>query len=88
MGRNGSKPLTCHVTGNISLFKSIGIGGATYFVRNGNLSTWFEDISLVRPTALIAVPRILSMVVDRLRGQLEAPGAKHQVRVHSGRPLA
>ena len=35
------------------------------------MSTFFEDLAAVRPTVMLLIPRLATMMVDKLAGQLE-----------------
>ena len=81
-----------HLGGRIPLSAAFQTGGANYFVPESDLSTLFEDFSLVRPTQLTLVPRVVDMLfqhyqtrVGRLVGNGEDPAvadviAKAEIR--------
>ncbi|KRQ20423.1 oxidoreductase [Mycobacteroides sp. H001] len=54
-----------HLGGRIPLSASFQTGGTSYFVPESDLSTLFEDLSLVRPTQLALVPRVVDMLFQR-----------------------
>lgn len=65
-----------HIAGRIVVSVAFQSGGVNYFVPKSDLSTLFEDWTLVRPTQLVVVPRVLDMLyqrhqahVDRLVGE-------------------
>lgn len=60
----GFLPLN-HLMGRMTLFKSLLMGGQTYFVRAADMSTFFDDIRTVRPTEAMFPPRIMNMLHDR-----------------------
>jgi fatty acid CoA ligase FadD9 len=60
-----------HVSARGTLAGTLGTGGTSYFVASSDLSTLFEDLALVRPTALRLVPRICDLLVARYRGELD-----------------
>ena len=47
-----------HMMGRGLLYGTLGAGGAAYFSARSDLSTFLEDLALVRPTQLSFVPRI------------------------------
>ncbi|GAA3742748.1 carboxylic acid reductase [Salinactinospora qingdaonensis] len=59
-----------HVAGHSSLKNTMARGGASYFTANSDLSTLFEDISLVRPTELSLIPRVCEMLFQRYQREL------------------
>ncbi|MGW8976849.1 carboxylic acid reductase [Streptomyces platensis] len=54
-----------HMVGRGVLFGTLAKGGIAYFVASSDLSTLFEDLSLVRPTEFLMVPRICDMLFRR-----------------------
>lgn len=44
--------------------RSFSHGGITYFIRNPDLSTFFQDLQIARPTTLILIPRISNMLYE------------------------
>lgn len=60
-----------HVFGLAWLIATLSAGGIGYFAAKSDMSTLFEDISLVRPTALNLVPRIADMIYRRYRKELD-----------------
>ena len=46
-----------------------------HFVRKSDMSSFMEDVSLVRPTELLMPPRITSMLHDRYQEMLAAKSA-------------
>ncbi|MGC0420112.1 carboxylic acid reductase [Embleya sp. AB8] len=54
-----------HTMGRGVLFGTLAKGGTAYFVASSDLSTLFEDLSLVRPTEFLMVPRICDMLFQR-----------------------
>ncbi|WP_245743512.1 carboxylic acid reductase [Lentzea fradiae] len=51
-----------HAFGRTIISGTFGRGGTVHFSARSDLSTLFEDISLARPTQLMAVPRIFDML--------------------------
>ena len=60
-----------HIMGRRVLYITLGAGGTAYFVAQGDLSTFFEDLALVRPTKLSFVPRIWDMLFQRLQSEVD-----------------
>lgn len=56
-----------HLGGRLPLVSAFMAGGTSYFVPEPDLSTLFEDWSLVRPTELPLVPRVIDMLYQRHR---------------------
>lgn len=50
-----------HLIGNNYLFMSLANGGSSYCAPKSDLSTLFEDMSLVRPTTSSMVPRVCEL---------------------------
>ena len=46
-----------------------------YFTRSADMSTFMEDVRLVRPTEMLVPPRITSMLYDRFQEMLAARSA-------------
>ncbi|MDT0455125.1 carboxylic acid reductase [Streptomyces sp. DSM 41527] len=59
-----------HMIGRGVLFGTLAKGGTAYFVASSDLSTLFEDLSLVRPTEFLMVPRICDMLFQRHQDEL------------------
>jgi fatty acid CoA ligase FadD9 len=64
-----------HVSARATLTGTLAAGGINYFAATSDLSTLFEDIALVRPTALRLVPRICDMLFQRYQGELDRRAA-------------
>ncbi|OBB93993.1 carboxylic acid reductase [Mycobacterium sp. 852002-40037_SCH5390672] len=60
-----------HVYGLEWLIATLASGGIGYFAAKSDMSTLFDDISLVRPTALNLVPRVCDMFFRRYRKELD-----------------
>ncbi|BBY27586.1 carboxylic acid reductase [Mycolicibacterium sediminis] len=60
-----------HLGGRIPLSASFQTGGTSYFVPESDLSTLFEDLSLVRPTQLALVPRVVDMLFQRYQTRVD-----------------
>ena len=65
-----------HVMGRSILYGTLGNGGTAYFAAKSDLSTFLEDLALIRPTELNFVPRIWEMLFQHFQSQVgAAPGA-------------
>jgi fatty acid CoA ligase FadD9 len=60
-----------HVYGLAWLISTLTSGGIGYFAAKSDMSTLFDDITLVRPTALNLVPRVCDMFFRRYRKELD-----------------
>ncbi|OBA61560.1 oxidoreductase [Mycobacterium sp. 1100029.7] len=60
-----------HVYGLEWLIATLASGGIGYFAAKSDMSTLFDDITLVRPTALNLVPRVCDMFFRRYRKELD-----------------
>lgn len=60
-----------HVYGLEWLIATLTSGGIGYFAARSDMSTLFDDIGLVRPTALNLVPRVCDMFFRRYRRELD-----------------
>ncbi len=60
-----------HVAGHSSLKATMVRGGTSYFTASSDLSTFFEDIALARPTELSLVPRVCEMLHQRFLGEVD-----------------
>ena len=59
-----------HIMGRGILFGTLGNGGTAYFSARSDLSTFLEDLALVRPTELNLVPRIWEMLFQHFQSEL------------------
>ncbi|WP_030410957.1 carboxylic acid reductase [Streptomyces sp. NRRL S-1448] len=59
-----------HMMGRGVLFSTLAKGGLACFTASSDLSTLFEDLSLVRPTEFLMVPRISDMLFQYYRAEL------------------
>jgi len=64
-----------HMMGRGILYATLGAGGTAYFVARSDLSTFFEDFALVRPTRLSFVPRIWDMVFGEFQSEVDRRSA-------------
>lgn len=60
-----------HVGGRLPIMSAFLAGGTSYFVPESDLSTLFEDWSIVRPTDLPLVPRVVDMLFQRYRSAVD-----------------
>jgi fatty acid CoA ligase FadD9 len=60
-----------HVMGRGVLFSTLGNGGTAYFAAKSDLSTFLEDLALVRPTELNFVPRIWEMLFQEFQSEVD-----------------
>ncbi|MEO8815805.1 MAG: carboxylic acid reductase [Mycobacterium sp.] len=65
-----------HLGGRLPLVSAFLAGGTSYFTAEADLSTLFEDWSLVRPTELALVPRVVEMLYQRHRGAVSRLGSE------------
>ena len=64
-----------HMMGRGILYATLGAGGTAYFVARSDLSTFLEDLALVRPTQLSFVPRIWDMVFQEYQSEVDRRSA-------------
>ncbi|GAT02989.1 fatty-acid-CoA ligase FadD9 [Mycolicibacterium fortuitum subsp. acetamidolyticum] len=57
------------------LIGTLSSGGTAYFAARSDLSTFLEDLALVRPTQLSFVPRIWDMLFQEYQSRLDRSGA-------------
>ena len=60
-----------HVMGRGLLYGTLGGGGTAYFAARSDLSTFLEDLALVRPTQLSFVPRIWDTILAEVQKELD-----------------
>ena len=60
-----------HVYGRAWLITTLTSGGTGYFAAKSDMSTLFEDLALVRPTALNLVPRVCDMIFQRYQSEFD-----------------
>ncbi|OMB83770.1 carboxylic acid reductase [Mycolicibacterium conceptionense] len=63
-----------HVMGRGILIGTLSSGGTAYFAARSDLSTFLEDLALVRPTQLSFVPRIWDMLFQEYQSRLDRSG--------------
>ncbi|WP_051830935.1 MULTISPECIES: carboxylic acid reductase [Streptomyces] len=73
-----------HLVARRLVAKTLAQGGTAYFMATADLSTFLEDLALIRPTELALVPRVCEMVfqsyqsrLEQLAPQGELPQAQH-----------
>ncbi|HXO49566.1 MAG TPA: carboxylic acid reductase, partial [Mycobacterium sp.] len=64
-----------HMMGRGIMYATLGAGGTAYFVARSDLSTFLEDLALVRPTQLSFVPRIWDMVFGEFQSEVDRRSA-------------
>jgi len=64
-----------HMMGRGILYSTLGAGGTAYFVAKSDLSTFFDDLALARPTQLSFVPRIWDMVFQQYQSEVDRRSA-------------
>jgi fatty acid CoA ligase FadD9 len=60
-----------HVLGRGTLYRTLANGGTGYFAAKSDLSTFLEDLALVRPTQLSFVPRIWEMLFGEFQSEMD-----------------
>ncbi|MFD4669585.1 carboxylic acid reductase [Lentzea sp. NPDC058450] len=60
-----------HIGGHFTLTNALARGGLSCFTAGSDLSTFFEDVELVRPTELSLVPRVCEMLYQRYQGSAD-----------------
>ncbi len=58
------------------LARTLANGGTGYFAAESDMSTLFEDLVLVRPTALNLVPRVCDMIFEQYLSELDRCSAR------------
>ncbi|MFI1916565.1 carboxylic acid reductase [Nocardia sp. NPDC020380] len=61
-----------HIVGRAMLYGTLAAGGTAYFAATRDLSTFFEDLALVRPTQLDFVPRVWEMLFEEYRREVDS----------------
>jgi fatty acid CoA ligase FadD9 len=60
-----------HGMGRGILYGTLGNGGTAYFAAKSDLSTFLDDLALVRPTELTFVPRIWDMLFQEFQNEVD-----------------
>ncbi len=68
-----------HMMGRTEMYATLSVGGTAYFTLQPDMSTLFEDIRLVRPTALLFYPRIFELIYQHFQNEVT-----RQVRLTKG----
>lgn len=80
-----------HIMGRGILYGTLGNGGTAYFSARSDLSTFLEDLALVRPTELNFVPRIWEMLYQHFQSEVDGltgdPAAEAEVLARMHRDL-
>ncbi|MFF2083569.1 carboxylic acid reductase [Nocardia sp. NPDC058176] len=63
-----------HIAARLTLNSALARGGTAYFAAAPDMSTLFEDITLVRPTEIFLVPRVCDLIQQRFRHEVEQRG--------------
>lgn len=63
-----------HVMGRMQLYGTLGSGGTAYFAARSDLSTFLQDLALVRPTQLSFVPRIWDTIYAEVAKEVDSRG--------------
>ncbi len=66
-----------HTGGRAMLYSTLGSGGTAFFSASTDLSTFVEDLALVRPTQLNFVPRVWELLHSEFVSRVERGGADH-----------
>jgi fatty acid CoA ligase FadD9 len=77
-GQHGAEPSIAlsfmpmsHGMGRGILYGTLGNGGTAYFAARSDLSTFLDDLALVRPTELTFVPRIWDMLFGEFQSEVD-----------------
>ncbi|HEX3546399.1 MAG TPA: carboxylic acid reductase [Mycobacterium sp.] len=68
-----------HMMGRGLLYGTLGAGGTAYFAAKSDLSTFLEDLALVRPTQMSFVPRIWDMIYNQVQSEVDRRSADEAV---------
>ncbi|OBB59891.1 oxidoreductase [Mycobacterium sp. 852013-51886_SCH5428379] len=63
-----------HMMGRGILYAALAAGGTVYFAARSDLSTFLEDVALVRPTQMNFVPRIWEMLFQEAQSRIARDG--------------
>ncbi|MUL84343.1 MULTISPECIES: carboxylic acid reductase [unclassified Mycolicibacterium] len=70
-----------HVMGRGILIGTLSSGGTAYFAARSDLSTFLDDLALIRPTQLSFVPRIWDMLFQEYQSRVDRAGAGSEDQV-------
>ena len=65
-----------HLAGRALLMRTLASGGLCCFAARSDLSTLFEDMTIVRPTMMTLVPRILEMIFRHYQSEVASATAR------------
>ncbi|MBY0442669.1 MAG: carboxylic acid reductase [Mycobacteriaceae bacterium] len=68
-----------HLLGRGTLFGTLSRGGTTYFAATSDLSTFLDDLALVRPTEMNFVPRVWEMLFEEFHNRLDRAASEAQL---------
>jgi fatty acid CoA ligase FadD9 len=71
-----------HVMGRGVLYGTLSSGGTVYFAARSDLSTFLDDLALVRPTQMNFVPRIWDMLYQEYVSQSDRGASDDELRQH------
>jgi fatty acid CoA ligase FadD9 len=60
-----------HGLGRNNLYQTLCNGGTAYFAAKSDLSTFLDDLAMVRPTLLNFVPRIWDIIFDEFQSEVD-----------------
>ena len=60
-----------HMMGRGLLYGTLGAGGTAFFAAKSDLSTFLDDLALVRPTQFSFVPRVWDMIFNQVQSELD-----------------
>ncbi|MGW7530464.1 carboxylic acid reductase [Streptomyces sp. NPDC054783] len=69
-----------HLVARRLVAKTLAQGGTAYFMATSDLSTFLEDLALIRPTELALVPRVCEMVFQSYQSRLEQLAPQGELR--------
>jgi fatty acid CoA ligase FadD9 len=69
-----------HGMGRGILYGTLGNGGTAYFAAKSDLSTFLDDLTLVRPTELTFVPRIWDMLFQEFQSEMDRRSSENADR--------
>jgi fatty acid CoA ligase FadD9 len=72
-----------HAMARGQLYATLGAGGTAYFAARSDLSTFLEDLALVRPTQLSFVPRIWDLLYQEFRNELDRRSSEGRVSLEA-----
>ncbi|SHN18997.1 carboxylic acid reductase [Streptomyces yunnanensis] len=69
-----------HLVARRILATTLARGGTAYFVASSDLSTFLEDLALIRPTDLTVVPRVCEMLFQGYQSRLDQRAPRAELR--------